>query len=875
MVPEKETDTSKDQPTSGRSDRFFALMMLLGSSICIAGFGLLFSMWWQSEITADYDVLRVASQEYVAGHPIIAGDLAASVNLDRPEQDHNEGESAEDARPLRPEEQAAEAERQRWNRLRNFLVGAGKVARATESEDRLQRRRFYYEAIPYLKHCQENGFPAGREAQGNQLLGETLNEVGRFSEAGNAFGLAIEHDPLLERELLPKLARAQLESLQPTSQQSLETIDRFLADPTLNHAQRREGQLIRIRALIDLKRWQEAWNQIASLLQRPPETDINLVQEDAEFREQLRLQRGIVGVEQAIARFGSGPKDLYEDRTAAVAFLAPTLEQLSDLQREAAPQIAARARLWTARAYLVQGMQEAALTELTAVQNQRPFGAVGVIGSLEKIEVLADQGRGEEMLQTTQYVMQEVGDEKGFDATLIAFEEFRRRLREAIEQLRTHGKYEHAIDAARSLPPVFARSEALMQEGMGFQQWAAATIAGGTDLGGEVANSAAVLARQRYRAAGDAFAEAAEILFKTPQYVPTLWSAIDAYQQGRHFTRSLELLEPYLRYEDRRRQPRGLVAYGEALLAVGQPREATEALADCIIEFPRDPLRYDARLLSALAHAELGELDRAEDFLKQNLQDGELTPSSPAWRDSLLTLGEMLYQRGYENHLHAQRASGPEKLQLLRDNQPVLEEAIRRLDEAVVRYWEYPRGKSALYLASRSHTFAAEFPRMEAKSPEILDAAKRSLQAQTKNEFEAALEGFRQLGDHLSLREEERRLPPNQQSMLRNCLLSEADTLRQMNQLEDAAAAYRAVSLRFMNEPPALEALLGEARCAKGLGRNRESDLLIRQASVILQRIPSEWDDRFEETTRFDRRGWERLLTWMNNRLDNTTGGVG
>ena len=108
--------------------------------------------------------------------------------------------------------------------------------------------------------------------------------------------------------------------------------------------------------------------------------------------------------------------------------------------------------------------------------------------------------------------------------------------------------------------------------------------------------------------------------------------------------------------------------------------------------------------------------------------------------------------------------------------------------------------------------------------------------------------------------------------MLRNCYLAEADVLREMNRLEDAASIYRDISLRYMNEPPALEAILGQARCAKDLGRQSESDLLIQRARVVLQRIPAEWDNRFQEMTRFDREGWEKLLTWMNNRIDNAGG---
>lgn len=863
-----ETEPIETPVPRRRSDLLITSLMMTAAALGIGGFGILFSMWWQSDISDKQEVLRIASQQFVNGRPIVAGELAATVQFeDRNQENVEESEQVEIELPTEAE-QAARDEEDKWIGLQSFLIGAGKVARANEEEDARQRRRTYYEAIPFLQKAREEGFPPGRQAEGNRLLGLTLFNVGRFEEATDLLRTAIDQDPVLARELLPTLARAQLDSLQPTTEQSLATIERFLANKALKLEQRREGQLIRIRALVDLKRLQEAQSAIdravvpeaASSQERPA---------DVEFVDQLRLLQAILRIQQAIASFGSGSFDEYDDRSASIAFLLPTMNDLANLQREAKPKTAALARLWLARGYLVQGMQDEALIQLTAVRQQRPFGAEGVVGGLEEIELLAGQGRGVEMLQTTSYVMRELGDPQGFDAALIPFDEFRRRLRDAIARLRQQGKFEQAIDAARSLPPVFARSDALMQEGLGFREWADATIADGTGISGEVARSASVLARSRYRAAGDAFAEAAKLEFDTPQFLPTQWSSIDAYQKGRHFSHSIELLEPYLRYEQRRRQPRGLVAYGRALLAVGEPEKAIDALSDCVAEFPRDPLRYDARLLAALAYAELGDLTDAQKLLTDNLQDGELTPKSPAWRNSLLSLGEILYRRGYENHLAAERVTGAEKLKLLRDNQPVLEEAIRRLDEAVIRYWDsdipVPRAEGAAYLSARTHVLAAEWPRLEAQSSEILDAAKRTLRNQTDIELQTALDGFKLLRKRLANREEEHRLSDSDQAMLRNCFLSEADTLREMKRLEDAATAYRAVSLRYMNEPPALEAILGQARCVKDLGRLRESDLLIKQASIVLQRIPNEWNGRFEETTRFDRDGWEKLLTWMND----------
>ncbi len=696
-----------------------------------------------------------------------------------------------------------------------------------------------------------------------------------MTRRSSALAAAIEQDPTERRDLLPLLAESQLSAMAPLTEQSLQTIQTYLSDRALSPAQRWAGELIHLRVMIALGMWDRVNETIQRELQVSTGLDLQQQAEQAAYHDHLLLMQSIADVTRAIGRYGrygeldgNGPRD----RAAKSAELNLAIERMSRLQRIASPRLASQARLWSARAYLVQGRKDDALNQLIAVSRQRPFGAEAIVSGLEEIEVHARRGLASDMLETTRYMMRELGDARGFDASLISLDEFQRRLIGAIEQLRQQGHYEAAIDAARSLPPVFDLIEALTQEGIGFREWAAATIANGTDISGQVAPTASIQARARYRAAGDAFAQAAALQFNSDEYVSTQWSAIDAYQQGRHFVQSIRLLESYLRYETRGRLPRGLVAYGRALLAENEPDNAIEALTTCIIDYPRDPLRYDARLLAALAYAEKGDLEDAKRLLQDNLQDGELTPQSPAWRDSLLTLGELLYERGYRNHLVAEQSPAAEKLRLLRDNQPVLEEAIRRLDEAVERYWPLPRAEAAAYLSSRAHVMSSKWPRIESQLPEILDAARRTLRNQADQKLQTALDGFARLQRHLSRREEERRLPEMEQSILRNCLLAEADVLRELDRPDEAASAYRAVELRFMNEPPALEAILGRAACAKQLGRPREADMLIRQASVVLQRIPSEMDNRFAETTRYDRSGWEQLLGWMNQRI--TAGGV-
>ncbi len=886
-MAEDKDQTAKATSPVDKSWLVTALMMVAAGT-AVLGFGVLFNMWWSSRVTDPHEILRIASQEYVAGREIVAGELAETVQFpfevpspdsesdgiyeELPPESETDTEVVEDVEGEAAEETEEDLQAE-WVRLRDFLVGAGKVARSRDAVDARTRRQLLSDAIPSLESSGAGGFPAGREAEGHQLLGQSLYDVSRFAESARHFRAAIELDLALERELMPSLARAQLKSSENMVGDALRTIERYLSDTTLKRDQQREAESIRIEALIGLAQWKEAAAAIEAAIQPVPAGSVATEAAEADYRDRIKLLRAVLQIKRASQTYGARPRNEGDDRSEVIAALSPTMHDLVDLQREAAPKVAARARLWAARANLIQGKQDDALTQLTAARQQRPFGAEGIVGGIEEIELLAEQGRGIEVLQTVRYIIRELGDPSGFDASMIPFEEFRRRTGDAIAMLRTTGQFKDSIDVARSLPPVFEQADALMHEGLGYRDWAAMTIKEGTDIGGDVARSASIVARSRYRAAGDAFAEAAQLQFNTEEYLPTQWSAIDAYQKGRHFRRSIQLLEPYLRYEERRRQPRGLVAYGRALLAEGDAERAIESLNSVIIEFPRDPLRYDARLLSAQAHAELGNLEDAQIMLTENLQDGELTPQSPAWRDSLLTLGETLYREAYANHLASEHLKPEERIMMMRDNQINLEQSVRYLDEAVQRYWPLPRSVVAAYLSAKAHVMAAQWPRVESESTEILDAARRSLRVKADKSLKTALDGFVFLRKHLSETEEEHRLSEREQAMLRNCLMAEADTLREMNDLEKAADAYRTVSLRYMNEPPALEAILGQSRCMKELGRYREADALIQQAEIVLQRIPSEWDDEFENVTRYDRAGWEKLLTWMNKRIQ--TAGLG
>jgi len=163
-----------------------------------------------------------------------------------------------------------------------------------------------------------------------------------------------------------------------------------------------------------------------------------------------------------------------------------------------------------------------------------------------------------------------------------------------------------------------------------------------------------------------------------------------------------------------------------------------------------------------------------------------------------------------------------------------------------------------------------------------LDAARRKLRAQSESELKMALEIFRKLRSDLSKIEDDHVLTPRDASLVRNCLMMEGDTLMEMARGETGAAAeqliieaeqvYQAMSARFMNEPPALEAIIARADCLRQLGQTKGAEKQIDLASYVLGTIPPELDDEFEKTTRTDREGWEKLLTWMSARVNNQGG---
>jgi len=941
---------------AGAAHRAILILVGLVGLATVGGMTSLVATWMKSRHLETDEMLRLASSQYVAGNAQVAAELAEQVRLSGgvplgplpslpdeglgqlgeeslggetwaapwedlppendvlpPESSRPQGEyGLADRGDLTPDEPTSrELQERAWLALQQFLIGAGRHARAMSQTTPRERRYALLDAVRFLEKAQELGFPDGRVAAGHRLLGTAYHEIGRHRDAVDHLTRAMDSDLTLRGELLPLLARSQSEAALISPADALATLQEYLGDSTLDLRKRAESELLRIDLLNRLERFDEAdalIDQVGQSIGEEAEQQElwaltvrdTLVLRSAQrslgsVLSKLRVPPGTRRIAEiprlwnavdAAVRPETGDSDREEEASEPPAEqtareivmdrlqistelyqrLLTSLEQLTELQRETPPKTAAQARLLAARIYLLLGRDDEALAYLTQVRQQRPFSEESLQGGLAEAELLADKGRGEELVQAAGYLVREI-----FQSRVLKLSQQDRRAMvtrwiACLQRMRAVQQYEAAITVANLLAPILSRPVAFVQEALGYRDWGDATLAAERSSGIEVSAEASAKAREHFRLAGDAFAEAAELRFTTEEYLPTLWNAIDSYQRGRQYTKSIELLEPYLRYEERGRRPRGLVAHGRALLADGKPDEAIESLDTCIAEYPRDPQRYDARLLAAQAARELGQLQDAERWLRDNLNDGQLTPQSPAWRDALYQLGEMLFEHSQTQITAALELPPEEKRLKLREIMPELSQATRRLNESVQRYWPSQEAQAAAYLLARAELLAANLPEAELEDEELPEPAGREMRQKIYGHRQSALDRYLTLIRFLDERQRDVDLSDRQQALLRNSLLGYADVLRQMDRNAEAAEAYREMAMRYMNEPPALEALLGQSRMLNRLGRRREADLLIRQATVVLDRIDEEWDDRFATITRYDREGWRDYLQWMLSR---------
>lgn len=728
---------------------------------------------------------------------------------------------------------------------------------------RKERAGLHTLAIGYLEEARLRGYPRGRAAEAELMLGKLHFEKGQFAQSLPPLTAALAALPEQAATIHRYLADANLRCADPDWQQAQVHLEAFLRDPAA-------AAEARGRAEMDLARVYFERGNLAAC-----DAVLSRVQEDAAEFPQALMLRGRVLIREADqlspdlpAATTAAPAALekYDEAAAIFEQLVTNIARNNDLVRQAR-------YLW-AICHLKQGKHATAEQQLLNLRRGNYNTPEGLASTLALGELQKAQGRDADAAATFRSAALQAGKTDPYENPWIPLSELRHRLEHAYQQFLDERQFERALAVADGLTPIVPPDRSVALSAAAERDWARhlelqATTAGLKEQDGLLAEAQAAWMR-----AGRLFERLARLRFSSRQFPDDVWNSADCYFRGHDYQRTVKLLNLFMENETRRRHPPALTLLGEAHLALGNPTEALKWLTDCIQFFPKDPYSYRARIVAAKANQELGDLDASQRLLIENLEHESLTPRSREWRESKFELGRVLYQQGVRHEARsrlkgvndrnpAQRKQGLRELDLAGD---AFQQAIEQLDEALRR--DELAGRDPFETETlASHYFMADAHRQSAKSTRRKiatfpnDANHAEWAREMNKELNAAVAEFFALQEKLNRKQDQSELTAIELQLLRNCYFSRADALYDLREYAQARAAYFDATSRYPHEPESLEAYVQIANCYRHENRLAEVRQPLELAKRTLGKVREDAD--FNKTTRYTREEWAVLLDWL------------
>jgi TolA-binding protein len=709
-----------------------------------------------------------------------------------------------------------------------FVLGAVAAIQADTLWEEDQRR-YYLLAARYLEESRHLGFPSDRKGQGLFLLGKSLCLSRQFDAGRGILNQALAADPDDAREIHWLAASAYQNGTSPDLKRAMAHIDQFLADKELSPSEKYQGLLVRGQILFKDGRKDEC---LTLLKEIPPEAasgaDAIVLRGQLLMQAARKIKADLPANASAEAR--RGVEKQFRD---AIAELRKAQNRGSSAER-----IVPQSMYLIGECFLSMNDAHAALDQFRRVRQGYPDSIEGVAAAFQEADLLRRFDQEADAIAAYRRAVDGVGDPAEYHNSLLSLDDIRSRLADAYQAYLKAGRYQQAIDLAATTFPLLPRERQVEMIAQAHQAWAL-VLAGQSDHAADAdGREAARQSRAELRQAGAAYARLAELQLATRVYTEDVWNSAECLLAGHDFRGAVRMLDEYLRYELRHRRPRALLNLGEAELSLRHYDRALDALGECISVYPADSATYRARLLAAKAQIDKDKPKEAERLLRENLEDGYLTPKSFEWRDSLFAFGSLLQAE--------QRDA----------------EAIPRLEEFVERYPDSPNQIEARYLVAEAYRRSAKVPSEKLETDAIetsrIDHAKEMQQL-----LAAALEQYDKVQEILNRRQEQRQLDPLEQAILRNCYFARGSTLYEMGRYEDAIHAYSAATNHYQRQPVVLEALMQIAACYRRLAKPEEARNTLAQAKVMLEQISP--DAKFAETSLYSREEWSRVLNWYAN----------
>lgn len=347
----------------------------------------------------------------------------------------------------------------------------------------------------------------------------------------------------------------------------------------------------------------------------------------------------------------------------------------------------------------------------------------------------------------------------------------------------------HAFEAAQQLAQMYERV-ALPGAGQELaaqsaEAWGQALREQGRASTGDAAKRLEEEARQHYRQAGLAYEAAASAAAQNHNdkgQADHLWHSSTDYLDGRDQVRAVAVLERLVRLPiSLELQGRVWFALGEAQAELHERDGAQAAFQKCI-EYP-GPYAYRARYELAVAMIEQKNWEDAEAHLKQNLSLMQATPDPQAQEKTLITLADLLYQRG--NY----------------------QAAILRLQEAIDHYPENPRSRQLRVELAQTCRRLADQLGTSPIGPLSVSETREHVRAQRTKYLELALEQYQKLVTDLDALKARSTLVGEQEALLRQSRFAAADCQFDLGRYAPALEVYADLARLYQNQVEGLLAL--------------------------------------------------------------------
>lgn len=712
-----------------------------------------------------------------------------------------------------------------------FVLGVVKTYDADADVIAEQRRTQYLVAARYLTKAQSYGFPPEREKQGLLLLGKSLIEALELDRGIEVLCSALDVKPRRGGQLNIAthrlLAQAYSMPPKPNYDLTLEHLAAVLGDKELMPAHRVAALLFEAKILGRMNRFDDALRDLASLPQSAQPNPQVLV-----MRGQLLLDRVAYALDRRpIQTDGTLPADLKAQVDEAVKLLSEALQNDKD-----AGEITRRSLYLLGSAALLQNNADEALKLFTRTQQQFGDSPEGLAAKLAEADILRRAGDDRGALLWYRQVLQSDLDLQNYHSDVLPINQLRGRILAAVADFVRQGLFAHAIAMLDSFTPLFPRTQEFELRGKTLREWGERELQQAADdskASKELRHSGLL----RLREAGLAFESLAQLRFATSNYPNDLWNSADCFYLGHSYTNAARLLELYLKTEPEQRNAAALLRLGQVSLALNRVDESIAAFLECIELYDRDNATYQARIECAKAYWRGGDIKESERLLRVNLSGSLLEPKSPEWKDSLFTLGLLLFDDGR------------------------YEEAISILEEAVERYPEDRQSLQARYVVGEAYRRWAAEPLSRMESARTV-SEREKFETLVRDRLTRALEQFKIVQSTITLKIQNVHEDGPYAAMRRNCYMLEGACLFDLGKYQEAIEAYQNVSSLYPNEPFVLETFVQIANCWQRLDRVTNAKGAIRQAQLTLQQMPGDAD--FAATTAFNREEWQQLLTNMS-----------